>query len=125
MKINNLVFLFGITGYLFLIVGCTQNTFDDIEEDEVPLPNIVTYQNIKPIIDNVCLSCHSNPPQNSAPMPLINYDMVKEAVLNRELLDRISRNPGADGLMPLGGPRLPQQQIDLIFKWEVDGLLEN
>ena len=58
-------------------------------------------------------------------MSLATYDMVKEAVLNRDLLDRINRNPGDDGLMPLGGPRLPQQTINLLFKWQEDGLLEN
>jgi hypothetical protein len=58
-------------------------------------------------------------------MPLINYQNVKEAIQNRGLLDRISRNEGASGLMPLGGPRLPQSVIDLIFQWNEDGLLEN
>jgi len=41
------------------------------------------------------------------------------------LLDRISREEGASGAMPLGGPRLPQNTIDLIFQWNEDGLLEN
>jgi hypothetical protein len=58
-------------------------------------------------------------------MPLVNYQNVKEAVLDRGLLDRISRQEGEDGLMPFGGPRLPQQTIDLIFQWNADGLLEN
>ncbi len=125
MKNNNLIFLLGIVSFFLLLAGCSQSTYDDIEADEEPLPDLVTYQDIKPIIDNVCLACHSNPPQNGAPMPLVNYEMLKEAVLNRGLLDRINRNPGADGLMPLGGPRLSQQTIDLIFKWEDDGLLKN
>ena len=124
MKNKTLLYLYLAFGFL-MITSCSQNTFDDIEADEIPLPELVNYQDIKPTIDNICLACHSNPPQNGAPMPLVNYNMVKEAVLNRELLNRISRNPGADGLMPLGGPRLPQQTIDMFFKWEVDGLLEN
>ena len=124
MKNNKLLFLIVIINF-FIIISCTQSTFDDIEADEVPLPEIVTYQDIKPIINNVCLVCHSNPPQNGAPMSLETFNNVKEAVLNRDMLDRISRNPGADGLMPLGGPRLPQPSIDLIFQWERDGLLEN
>ena len=125
MKNTNPFILLAIASVFFIMHGCTQNTFDDIEADEEPAPEVVSYQDIKPIIDNVCLTCHSNPTQNGAPMPLVNFEMVKGAVLDRDLLERISRNPGADGLMPLGGPRLPQQSIDLIFKWEADGLLEN
>ncbi len=108
-----------------MFASCTQSTFDDIEADVEPLPEIVTYQEVKPIINNVCLSCHSNPPQNGAPMPLLNYDNVKDAVLSRDLLNKISKNEGEDGLMPLGGPRLPQSSIDLIFQWNENGLLEN
>jgi len=124
MKTNSLFYFFISLGIL-LFASCSQSTFDDIEVEEEPLPEIVTYQEVKPIIDNVCLSCHSNPPQNGAPMPLLNFDNVKEAILNRDLLNKISKNEGEDGLMPLGGPRLPQSSIDLIFQWSEDGLLEN
>jgi hypothetical protein len=58
-------------------------------------------------------------------MSLTTYDDVKESVLNRDLINRISLNDGADGLMPLGGPRLSQSFIDIIVSWEEDGLLEN
>ncbi len=108
-----------------LINACASSSFDDIEVDEEPTPEIVTYQDVKPIIDGTCLSCHSNPTQNGAPMPLVNYNNVKEALLDRDLLNKISKNEGEDGLMPLGGPRLPQSSIDLIAKWNTDGLLEN
>ena len=124
MKNFHTLYLFGVFGF-FLFTSCTQNTYDDIETDEEPIPELVTYVNVKPIIDGACLNCHSNPPQNGAPMPLLNYNNVKEAILNRDLLNKISKNEGEDGLMPLGGPRLPQSSIDLISQWEEDGLLEN
>ena len=47
------------------------------------------------------------------------------SVLNSNLIDRISRNDGADGLMPQGGPRLSQDLINIIIQWELDALLEN
>jgi len=124
MKKYTLFYLFLTLGFLF-VTSCTQNTYDDIEADEEPIPEVVTYIDIKPTIDNACLSCHGNPPENGAPMSLVTYDNVKDAVLNRGLLDRINKNEGEDGMMPLGGPRLPQATIDLIFQWEEDGLLEN
>ncbi len=124
MKKHNIFYLIITLGFI-IVTSCTESTYDDIEADDEPIPEVVTYLDIKPAIDNNCLNCHSNPPQNGAPMSLVTYDNVVEAVLNRELLDRISRNEGEDGMMPLGGPRLPQSTIDLIFQWEEDGLLEN
>jgi len=124
MKIKTL-YLFIAFSFTILISSCSQSTYDDIEEEIEPIPEIVTYQDVKSIIDGVCLACHSNPPQNGAPMSLVTYENVKEAVQNRDLINKISKNEGDNGLMPLGGPRLPQSSIDLIVKWNTDGLLEN
>ncbi|MBF4519354.1 hypothetical protein D3C87_2000470 [compost metagenome] len=57
-------------------------------------------------------------------MSLVTYEQVKNAVLNRGLLTRISLENGDSSLMPQGGPRLPQATIDIINKWNQDGLLE-
>lgn len=124
---------FMLTKALFLICiaallsSCTANTLDDVfvpvEID--PGGELVTYQDVRFVFENICTQCHSNPTQNGAPMPLVTYENVRDAVLNRPLLDRISREEGASGAMPLGGPRLPQNTIDLIFQWNEDGLLEN
>ncbi len=109
-----------------LVSGCTSHTMDDLVPivDEIG-PIVVTYQDVTSIFNDNCLNCHSNPPQNGAPMSLSSFNDVMNAILNRGLIDRISRNDGANGLMPLGGPRLSQQSIDLIVQWNEDGLLEN
>lgn len=117
---------------LLLLIGlsvmssyCTTRTMDDVMEP-IPLEqDLVTFQDVKFVFDNVCQECHSNPPQNGAPMPLVTFENVRNAVLDRGLLDRISREEGESGAMPLGGPRLPQTTIDLIFQWNEDGLIEN
>lgn len=116
------IFVLGV-----LLWGCSNNTQDDLEPiiPEVEAEEQVTYSDVKFILDNSCVVCHSNPPQNGAPMSLDSYLAARDAVLNRGLLDRVSREEGADGLMPLGGPRLPQQTIDLLIQWSEDGLLEN
>ena len=57
-------------------------------------------------------------------MSLTTYDEVKNSVLEGNLIGRISRNDGADGLMPQGGPRL-SQDYNTIIQWELDALLEN
>jgi uncharacterized membrane protein len=111
---------------IFLVTGCTSHTYDDIEPiPQEVVPDLVVYTDVKVIIDNACTNCHSSPPRNGAPMPLTTFMDVKTSVENTGLLDRISRNEGESGVMPVGGPRLPQASIDLLVKWNQDGLLEN
>lgn len=117
--------LFGAAVFMFLY-SCSSRDLDDLKPvQEQDTSGTVTFQDVKFVFETICTQCHSNPPQNGAPMPLVTYLNVKSAVETRGLLDRISRMEGEDGLMPLGGPRLPQATIDLIVQWNEDGLLEN
>ena len=115
---------------LFSTISCTNHSESDLidipDPDPDPEPTFVTYvDDVKIIIDNNCLGCHSNPPVNGAPSHLTTYESVKNAVENRNLIGRVSSQPGDGGFMPLGGSRLPQNLIDIIIQWETDGLLEN
>lgn len=105
------------------LFSCTNTSEQDLIEDVQPIINITYNENVKAIIDNNCISCHSNPPENGAPMSLIIYENVKEAVETRNLIGRISTED-LGFIMPFGGPRLPQNLIDAVTQWEVDGLLE-
>ena len=121
MRIINYIF-----SIAFLLLGsCISHTFDDLEDIPEMPPELVTYQDVSSIFEMNCIACHSSPPQNGAPMSLTTYSDIRNAVLNRGLLDRISREQGAPGMMPNGGQRLPQSTIDLVFQWNEDGLLEN
>lgn len=111
-----------LLGSLFFS-SCTNDSENDLIE--IPIQQTVTYTNFaKGVIDSNCIICHGDTPSNGAPMSLNTYSSVKDAILNRGLLDRISRAQGADGLMPLGGSRLPQTTIDNMVQWQSDGLLE-
>ena len=106
-----------------LILSCSNSSQDDLI-DTTPPPTTVTYTAyVKTIIDNNCISCHSDPPVNGAPISLMTYTQVKDAVLNKDLIGRIN-GTSSGSLMPLGGPKLPQNLIDIIVQWEADGLLE-
>ena len=97
------------------ITSCSSNSTDDLVG---PIPVNVTYENdVKEIIESNCISCHQEPPINGAPMSLADFESVKQAVLSRGLIDRISRDQGSEGMMPLGGMKLPQNKIDIIVKW--------
>jgi hypothetical protein len=107
-----------------LFFSCSYNSEDDLTE-EIIIDDFLTYdENIKSIIDNNCISCHSSPPINGAPMSLTTYDDVKNSVENGNLINRISTTDNGF-VMPFGGPRLPQNLIDLVIQWETEGLLEN
>lgn len=117
MKISTLIL--GIV----MLSGCTNDSSNDLIE--INQNDQITYTNtVKSIIDNNCIVCHATTPQFGAPMPLVTYEQVKEAVLNRGLSDRISLEQGAPGMMPMGGTRLPQAVINQILEWNAQGLNE-
>jgi hypothetical protein len=118
--VKNLVSLIGIAVLFF---GCDNNSTDDLIDATI-VENATYTEHIKPIIDFNCTGCHATVPQGGAPMPLVSYDHVKEAVLQRGLLNRISRAQGQEGMMPNGGTRLPQHQIDVIAQWAEQGFQE-
>jgi len=108
---------------LFLLFcNCTSISEDDLIDSTQILTEVTYSAHIKNIIDNNCIICHTNPPENGAPMHLLTYTNVKEAVENRGLINRIS-SFNQDFLMPFGVQRLPQNLIDMIIQWEVDGFL--
>ncbi len=119
MKRTYLLYMFIAT----FAMSCSYVNESDLTED-IEVEGFVTYEaNVKPIIDTNCIFCHDTPPVNGAPMSLITYDEVVEAVENRNLIGRISAMDGS--VMPAGGPRLPQNLIDLVIQWEEEGFLEN
>ncbi len=108
---------------LALLSSCSNDSTDDLIDNTIVAEARYT-EHVRPIIQNNCLACHGNPTQNGAPMSLTSYNAVRDAVENRGLIGRVSSPEGAPGHMPLGGPRLPQNLIDLIIQWEEQGFLE-
>ncbi|WP_179021580.1 hypothetical protein [Winogradskyella forsetii] len=120
MKLKILVYILVIVS----LYNCSYVNEDDLTEDLI-IEEVTTYEdNIKTIIDTNCIFCHNNPPENGAPMPLTTYANVKDAIENRGLINRIS-STDLGFVMPFGGPRLPQNLIDLVIQWEAEGLMEN
>lgn len=116
MKRLTKLLLFWCTSSL-LLSSCSNDSTSDLI-DSTPVDQVTYSQNIKSIIDNNCIVCHGTTPTNGAPMSLTTYENVKDAVLNRGLIDRISRDEGTSGAMPLGGPKLPTNSINLVIQWQ-------
>lgn len=108
---------------MIALASCSSNSPDDLTE-RIIIPETVTYTNdVRPIIEDNCIMCHQEPPLNGAPMPLIDYAKVKQAVQDRGLIGRISKAQGDPDMMPFGGTRLQQEKIDLIIKWRDQGFI--
>lgn len=120
---NRLKLSLFILPFVFVQYSCSNDSTSDLIGDNVN--GEVTYNNtVKNIVENNCLFCHTAPPQNGAPMQLTTYADVKNAIMTRGLLDRISRAQGATGMMPNGGQRLPQATINKIYEWAENGFPE-
>lgn len=116
--------ILGITLLATALYSCDSHTYEEIADEPIAVEGKVTYEaNIKSIIGTQCTSCHAAG-RTASFRPLTTYAEVKDAVQNAGLLDRIQLENGEPGVMPQGG-RMPQARIDLILKWNEDGLLEN
>ena len=109
---------------LTLIMSCENSSESDLIEQTDPTENITYTTHIRPIINANCVSCHANPAINGASVPMTNYSQVKNVFENTNALDRMNRQPGESGFMPLGGTRLPQASINLVEQWMNEGYLE-
>jgi len=89
----------------------------------------VTYSGVvSSIMTNSCATtgCHvGNSPAGNPPIDLSNYNDVKTYGLNGQLMDRMNRNSGAAGAMPLGAQKLSSCQLSQINAWINAGALNN
>lgn len=116
---------------LAALTSCSDSdTYQDIEtpRDTVtpnpdPAATFSYTKNAKAIIDANCIGCHQSG-RSAGFRPLTTYAEVKAAVESAGLLNRIQLQTGQQGIMPQAG-RMSQANIDIILKWNTDGLKEN
>ena len=111
-----------IASVLITVCACDSTTYENLENNTKVEGKATYIKDVKTIIDANCVGCHSNSGTASF-APLQTYEQVKEYTQNGDLLSRIQKQNGEAGLMPKGG-RMAQQKIDLLLKWNADGLLE-
>lgn len=101
-----------------VIIACESRTYEEVSENKPIILPVKYTTDIKPIMDNSCIGCHSA----GSFKPLATYDQVKSNIDG--ILDRIQRPNGDPGKMPKGGS-LSTTQINTFIKWKADGLAEN
>lgn len=102
-----------------LLCSCTSVSEEDLIDP--PVASVLTFQDdILPITSDICAQCHTDPPINGAPMPLVTYENIVDAIENRGLLNRIN---SASAPMPPSG-LLPAPTRAIVQQWVDEGLLE-
>lgn len=120
----NLKKLSVVLSSVLILTGCSNDDSPAPTTSTAPDGSVTYNKDVKSIIDNNCIVCHAAVPNSGAPISLVTYAQVKDAVLKRSLIIRISLENGNNVLMPKGGPRMPQETIDIVKQWEKDGLFE-
>ncbi|WP_129748777.1 hypothetical protein [Flavobacterium anhuiense] len=108
-----------------ILAGCSNDDSSAPMNTSAPAGSVTYDKDVKTIIDNNCIVCHAAVPTNGAPISLVTYAQVKDAVLKRSLIIRISLENGNSVLMPKGGPRMPQETIDIVKQWKRMDYLKN
>lgn len=101
-----------------LLISCESRTYEEISDNTLITSTVKYDSDIKPIIENSCISCHSA----VSFKPLSNYAQVKSNI--DIIMNRIQRPNGDPLKMPQGGS-LSQSQINLFIAWKADGFIEN
>ncbi len=103
-----------------MVFSCTTAEIP-LEKNPTPITQTVKYTtDVKPIIDNYCLSCHGavNP---NAGLSLVTYQQVRNSTQNGNLIARIN-----DQVNPMPqGQLMSVEKRAIIAKWREDGYLEN
>lgn len=102
-----------------LLYNCNK---DDDSPEEMGESETPTYTaDIQGIMAGNCNTCHASTPTNGAPMSLVTYDQVVDAVNNRNLVSRINSTSAP---MPQTG-RMSATLRETIEQWVEAGMPEN
>ena len=95
--------------------GCEKNVEEDHENNSVDCSVVKAYytENVAPILSSNCIGCHSGSTA-SAGLHLDSYTSVDSAIKSGNVLDRVNRNSGDNGLMPQGGQKLSNANLDIL-----------
>ncbi|MEC4003910.1 hypothetical protein OX283_004525 [Flavobacterium sp. SUN052] len=116
MKILKICTAFIVLSTLVLF-SCESRTYEDISDTFVANPTYTA--NVKPIIENNCLSCHGANTNAQYP-PMESYADVRDAAENGEMICRIDDQSCGGAIMPQTG-KMPQVTIDIIKRWKQQG----
>jgi hypothetical protein len=75
---------------------------------------------VEKILANVCQYCHTSPPRNGAPFPLVTYSDTQQRVDGRPIYEYMGIAVGM-GRMPLAPMSLTADERAVLVAWSTDG----
>ncbi|HNU89191.1 MAG TPA: hypothetical protein PKJ94_12905 [Ferruginibacter sp.] len=108
---------------LIVFVSCAKKTNPSSATTEAPKPKATSYTvEVLPLLQAKCSPCHfPSKGGNKA-----NFESFASASkFGAAMLDRIQKNPGERGFMPMRNPKLSETEIATVKKWVDGGMVEN
>jgi hypothetical protein len=68
------------------------------------------------VLENVCQQCHTSPPRNSAPFPLVTYEDT-QVIASGQPIWTYMRTALQDGVMPLPPVEIDSADRDTLIRW--------
>ena len=98
---------------LVYFFGCENNIADDPEQNPTDCSVVEAYyeESVAPILTQNCIGCHSGSTPSGG-LSLVTYSSVQNGM--RSVLERVNREEGSSGFMPLGGSKLPGTDLDVL-----------
>lgn len=106
---------------------CTYHNEDDYFNDNPDIchtENMSFTENVFPVLESNCISCHNNNNNASGGIILASYEQVKTAAESGRLLGAIRHDTGFSR-MPQNENKLPDCTISQIETWIDQGLKNN
>jgi hypothetical protein len=124
--------ILGVTASFILMLSLAGCYYDDVVEEVIPPNNDVSFANdIQPILNTNCVSCHPTVAQpdltegNSyTGLTSIPGGIIPGDAEGSELMEMLKHEPAADNPMPPQGP-MATINISLIEAWINQGALNN
>ncbi|HMU09929.1 MAG TPA: cytochrome c [Ferruginibacter sp.] len=108
---------------LIVFVSCSKKTNPTASTTEAPKPKVTSYTaEVLPLLQAKCSPCHfPSKGGNKA-----NFETFASASKSgAAMLERIQKNPGERGFMPMRNPKLSDAEIATVKKWIDGGMVEN
>ncbi|MBL0183084.1 MAG: cytochrome c [Chitinophagaceae bacterium] len=109
---------------LIIFVSCAKKTGPaNSSAAEAPKPKATSYTtDVLPLLQARCTPCHF-PSKGGNKANFETYATVSK--FGAAMLERVQKNPGERGFMPMRNPKLSEAEIATIKKWVEGGLAEN
>jgi hypothetical protein len=103
------------------VAGKLGIAFDDYDPAICQPDAFAWEQNVSPLIEERCGTCHSSEPAFGAPVSLTDYDELLMGDPGKRLVDRIAIRAAAHTMPPPTSAQLEHAELDLLVEWATCG----